>query len=200
MYCGTMMFITESSTNVKQILWYKKQGFYPRHEGIILNFGRRWRSVAKVTPRPTLPLEKNPGILWIGGCMGSRDSMDGMEKWKNPWASRRPGCKILNILTALFWFAELCDIYYKFTASYGTNVTVTSAFTTHECKYVINMAVVVRRCVFGGGRGRILLLNCQKVNYVQLQTTHNGSIKIFLQSNFLQHYSCSKLYLFLLPR
>ena len=27
------------------------------------------------------------------------------------------------------------------TARYGTNVTVTAAFTTHECKYVINMTV-----------------------------------------------------------
>jgi hypothetical protein len=56
----------------------------------ILDLGTRWRWVVSITSRPLYPRGKSPGTYWVGGWVGSRTSLDDVEKNLAPIGTRTP--------------------------------------------------------------------------------------------------------------
>jgi hypothetical protein len=53
-----------------------------RYGSIILDLGSVWRWVVSFTSWPLYPGKRAPDTHWIGGCVGSRDGLDAVEKRK----------------------------------------------------------------------------------------------------------------------
>jgi hypothetical protein len=47
---------------------------------LILNLGSRWRKVVSLTLRPLDPSKERPWYHWIGGWVGRRTGVNGLEK------------------------------------------------------------------------------------------------------------------------
>jgi hypothetical protein len=71
-----------------------------------LNLGARWRTVVSITPRTPYSRGKNAATHWIGGCVGTRDSLDDLDY-------RNISSLVQFITSNLVLLAHIIPVLYK---------------------------------------------------------------------------------------